>query len=182
MPIPQALLDALANKLKGEAVDLSALADEVTQLLANDPTALVSDASTKYNQITSFIRAMNPYGEQAIAFPSLAFANSAQRVDLANLKDRGIEVAGWLRLHHSEHPASSSDMQMTLADKAQCFYWDFRFPDDPSHADGAPIPKGGEMKNLQITKAIRIPFVYRRADGVLLLGHILIGYEGAGGM
>lgn len=178
MADPQDLADELEKKLQGEPIDLQALAARVTAALAADPGALKGDAATKYEQITEFIKALNPYGEEVVAFPSLEFENTAQRVDLANLHGRGIDVAGWLRHSHSEDPMSSSDMEMMLANKDQCFYWNFRFPDDPAGAD----PKGGDMKALQITKAIRIPFIYRRGDQKLLLGHIVIGYEGAGSM
>jgi len=166
-----------------EPIRLADYQDAVTEILANDPTALLNDANDNYYKLSEFIQAMNPYGGQAIIFPDLGFTNTADRTKLTELREqRGIEVAGWLRASHSQNPKSSSDTEMTIADKTQCFYWDFRFPDDPTHNDGDPVPPGGEMRNLQITKAIRIPFVYRRADTTLLLGHLLIGYEGAGNM
>jgi hypothetical protein len=155
----------------------------VSDLSPADLAELTTAAGSRYNVLATFIRAMNPYGEQVIAFPDLALAGAAETTDLTTLREeRGIEVAGWLRMAHAAAPVESSDMDMTLEDKQECFYWDFRFPDDPTPVDGV-VPKGGESRNLQITKAVRIPFVYRQATtGKLLLGHLLIGYEGAGGM
>jgi len=200
MPISQALIDELKAKLTakiidgrpylppaikdlGEPINLETYKDQVTAVLAEDETKLLNGANTNYYKLSEFIEAMNPYGGQAIIFPDLDFASTDDRLKIADLRaKKGIEVAGWLRGYHSQKPKKSSDEEMTLVDEAQCFYWDFRYPDDPTHAEGAEPPHGGEMKNLQITKAIRIPFVYRREDALLLLGHILIGYEGAGSM
>jgi hypothetical protein len=155
----------------------------ISALSPADLAELTTAAGSRYNALATFIRTMNPYGEQVIAFPDLALAGAAEITDLTVLREeRGIEVAGWLRKSHAGIPMESSDADMTLADKQQCFYWDFRFPDDPTPVDGV-VPKGGASRNLQITKAIRIPFVYRQStSGKLLLGHMLIGYEGAGGM
>jgi hypothetical protein len=155
----------------------------LSALSAAELAELTTAAGSRYNTLATFIRSMNPYGEQVIAFPDLALAGDAEITNLTALREeRGIEVAGWLRAAHAADPVESSDMDMTLENKQECFYWDFRFPDDPTPVDGV-VPKGGESRNLQITKAIRIPFVYRHAnDGRLLLGHLVIGYEGAGGM
>jgi hypothetical protein len=164
-------------------LNLGGYKDEVTAILEKDPTALLNDANDNYYKLSEFIQAMNPYGGQAILFPDLAFQSTAQRTDLTTLQsERGIEVGGWLRSFHAQNPKSSSDEEMNVAERHQCFYWDFRFPDDPTPNAAGTIQHGGAMKNLQITKAIRIPFIYRRADATLLLGHILIGYEGAGSM
>ena len=155
----------------------------MTDLSAGDLAELTGAAGSRYNTLATFIRAMNPYGEQVIAFPDLELAGAAEITNLTGLREeRGIEVAGWLRKSHAAVPMESSDMDMTLENKQECFYWDFRFPDDPTPVGGT-VPKGGDSRNLQITKAIRIPFIYRQANtGKLLLGHLLIGYEGAGGM
>jgi hypothetical protein len=164
-------------------VRLSDHEQAVSALSKGDLAELTAAAGSRYNVLATFIRDMNPYGEQVIAFPDLALAGASEATNLAVLREeRGIEVAGWLRKAHASEPVESSDMNMTLENKQECFYWDFRFPDDPSPIDGV-VPKGGESRNLQITKAIRIPFVYRHAStGKMLLGHLVIGYEGAGGM
>jgi len=144
---------------------------------------LVTEATTNYYKLSEFIQEMNPSGGDAIVFPDLAFASSDDRLKLEKLRaERGVEVAGWLRAYHADKPKSSSDLEMTLPEKVQCFYWDFRYPDDPAKENLTDPTTVGELKNLQITKAIRVPFVYRRPDKQLLLGHILIGYEGAGSM
>jgi hypothetical protein len=165
-------------------IDLSTLEAEVSALPAAELQNEIRYAGGRYGRIDDFIRAMSPYGTQVIAFPNLQFATTSDLTDLTALRDeRGVEVAGWLRKKHAGDPSESSDERMTLAEKQQCFYWDFRFPDDPepNDLDGGDPPKGGRMLNVQVTKAMRIPFVYRQAGtGQLLLGHILVGYEGAG--
>jgi hypothetical protein len=155
----------------------------VSALSEDDLAELTGAAGSRYNTIATFIRGMNPYGEQVIAFPDLALSGAAETTNLTALREeRGVEVAGWLRKAHAADPVESSDMDMTLENKQECFYWDFRFPDDPTPVNGV-VPKGGESKNLQITKAVRIPFIYRHeSTGKMLLGHLVIGYEGAGGM
>jgi hypothetical protein len=193
MPVPVELVNDLLKKIRqdrlilpnlippgdGPTVNLGELEPKVTALNAADMAELKGKASTSYDQITKFIRDMNPYGKDVIAFPPLPIDGAFDLTNISELREKtGIKVAGWLRKNYSDQAELSSDMEMTLAQKNQSFYWDFRYPEDPTDAE----PNGGEMMNLQITKAVRIPFVYRRDDGKLLLGHIVIGYEGAGSM
>jgi len=193
MPVPVELVNDLLKKIRqdrlisppvqhtgdGPTVNLGVLEPKVTALNPAELAELKAAASTSYDQITKFIRDMNPYGKDVIAFPPLPIDGAFNLKNITELREKtGIKVAGWLRKNYSDHAELSSDMEMTLAEKNQCFYWDFRFPEDPTEDE----PNGGEMMNLQITKAVRIPFVYRRDDGKLLLGHIVIGYEGAGSM
>jgi hypothetical protein len=185
------------------------LAEHINALESGRPEefrALIDDATGRYVDLGRFIQAMNPYGAQVVLLPDLKFDDSSDRTDLLALKrDRNIEVAGWLRANDVSNPKASSDSEMTLRVKQECFYWHFRFPDvaDTSElenalADGGNADvvtgitargeeaKGGQMMNLQITKAIRIPFIYRQyqegRNGRLLRGHLVIGFEGAGGM
>src|SRR5262245_46801441 len=70
----------------------------VTGLSPADLAELTTAAGTRYNTLATFIRAMNPYGEQVIAFPDLALAGASETTDLTTLREeRGVEVAGWLR-------------------------------------------------------------------------------------
>jgi hypothetical protein len=186
--------------------ELAELADSINALemsRSDDFRALIDGANGTYVDLGRFIQAMSPYGGELIMFPDLRFDDSTDRTDVSALKrDRNIEVAGWLRSNDVGNPDWSSDSEMSLRDKQECFYWDFRFPDvaDTNEVEaslvasqvsslvvGNPrgeIPKGGQMMNLQITKAIRIPFLYRQngegRNGRLLRGHLVIGYEGSG--
>ena len=139
-------------------------------------------ATTTTNDL-EFIRGMNPYGEQPVMFPNLSVDDDEEYKDLAEVGlqgRRGRRVAPQELRRRCQGGERRHD---DVAQKQECFYWDFRFPDDPTPDGAGNVPKGGPMRNLQITKAIRIPFVYRQAtSGQLLLGHLLIGYEGAGGM
>jgi hypothetical protein len=201
MPIPESLKADLMKKIQQDrlipppaqalhgvhaepTVNLGELKPKVTALSPEDLELLTVEANGNYNEVIKFIREMNPYGDQVIAFPKFDFTSNFDRTDIETLADdKGIKVAGWLRRKYAQAAEQSSDMEMSLADKNQCFYWNFRYPDDPKVVDEENPPKGGEMMSLQITKAVRIPFVYRRSkDGTLLLGHIVIGYEGAGSM
>jgi hypothetical protein len=193
MPLSDGQLQTLRNKLTNqtpygeppppEAINLAPIAAAVTALSPEDRNALIQAAGDNYDVISTFIRGMNPYGEQPVMFPNLSVDDDEEYEDLAEWASRGVEVAGWLRKNYAGDAKEESDATMTLAQKHECFYWDFRFPDDPTPDGSGNVPKGGPMRNIQITKAIRIPFVYRQAtSGQLLLGHLVIGYEGAGGM
>lgn len=199
-PVSPEMVAALQEKLKAkllnqapypkpvlpEPIRLADYKDDVTTILEDDQASpmLLSPANDNYYKLSEFIQAMNPYGGQAILFPDLEFASSIDRTDIETLQQKlGIQVAGWLRRSYAQKPKSSSDEEMNVAERQQCFYWDFRYPDDPETKDAhGNIQHGGEMLNVQITKALRIPFIYRREDKTLLLGHLLIGYEGAGSM
>src|SRR4051794_36293201 len=102
--------------------------------------------------------------------PDLRFDDTSERTDLLAMKrERNIEVAGWLRANDVGNPKASSDSEMSLRDKQECFYWDFRFPDvsDTHELESSLIAggiadvvtgstprgeeaKGGQMMNLQI--------------------------------
>ena len=130
-------------------------------------------AST-YQGLGAFIGANNPYApEDKVELPDLT----------TNLAGQGVQFAGWLRDVMPEDPIVSSDGEMTIDEKRQCFYWDVRHPDiaDPANADPAKR-NGGDVINYQIAKVIRIPYTYVRKDGKTLRAHLLIGFEGAGGM
>jgi hypothetical protein len=212
---------SLARSVAGQAYGLVARIPAAPQTMQQLQAALealpedqrkelltkLRDASSDYEGLGRFIKGMNPYGDTIIYFPSLAMNDTGERADLIKLRrDKGIEVAGWLQTHHEGRPMESSDFDMTLAEKHQCFYWDFRFPDmlaanefdGRAPSDNVGDPKGGQLHNLQIAKAIRIPFLFQqtgnpavnpgatpeqlaRRRGRLLVGHLVIGYEGAGG-
>jgi hypothetical protein len=195
---------ALQDAERALAQDIIKLRDDE----AGEFAKLINGANGAYVDLGAFIQAMNPYGDEPVHFPDLTFDDTRDRNDLYKLwRDRRIEVAGWLQQYHASNPKESSDTEMTLAGRRECFYWDFRFPDvvdsrdleetlfkdgaDPTHkqvigyTDEGIEPRGGQMLNLQIVKAMRIPFVYRQKgagrNGRVLVGHIVIGYEGAGG-
>ena len=192
----------------GGSIDLKAVAQDLRQLLASlDPTdrrQLVVDAlqplNSSYAEIGLIIEQLNPYGLQTFMTPDFAAARGSDLADVKALgAAHGIEVAGWLQAHVANvNPMVSSDNDRMAQDKVQSFKWPFRFPDDlselrqPDLIDTKDVPANAPQRrdviDLQITKAVRIPFIYRQSgDGVppevegrLLLGHIVVGYEGAG--
>jgi hypothetical protein len=206
---------ALSRKLTDQqpgSVDLNTETANLNALIAADdalPLAqrtkplddLTQAALNMYPQLALFLQNMSPYGLDVVMMPDLNAAAGANLKDLAALnKTFGIQVAGWLQASTHENPMASSDAAMGKMDIAQSFQWELPFPDDltalVTEPDGT-IHRPPPVTTRQITKAIRIPFIYRHdrnaapptavqvaqghlLEGQLLLGHIVIGFEGAG--
>jgi hypothetical protein len=114
-----------------------------------------------YNQLGQFIRRQNPYG-RVTTLPSLP-------VEL-EFSDGLIKMAGWLRDNNVGTPKSSSDDEMTVAEKQQCLHWDYPTSNQE-----------WELKNYRVTKALLIPYRYNREDnGEEMCAYFLVGYIGAG--
>ena len=155
---------------------------EVTPALIADVDAiggaLEGEGLSGYDAVGKFITALLPYGSHIVYFPNVGVPLPPERTPEKLKADRGILVAGLLRSKHKDDPVlSSSSAEMKVMDENQCFNWDFRFRDDPT----LDADKTGDIQNLQVTKAMRLPFVYRREpDGKLLVAAVLIGIEGSG--
>ena len=193
---------------KGGSVDLKLVAQDLREVLApldeGDKRTLLADAlqplNRAYTDIGTLIEQLNPYGLQTVMVPNFKAVLTSDLTDVTALAaNHGIEVAGWLQANIANaNPMVSSDKDMMAQDKVQSFKWPFRFPDklstlereDLTKTDVVPgnAPTRDNIVELQITKAVRIPFIYRQSgpgvppevEGRLLLGHIVVGYEGAG--
>jgi hypothetical protein len=179
----KAALESFAQRVlklppRDGAFMVAAPGDLVADVEANKD-ALTTQAMGSYDSVGTFITAMLPYGSEVVFFPNVDFNAATDDPSPDKMyTERGIQIAGLHRARTAADPDQfSSSLEMTVKEEHECFYWDFRFPDDPSLA----ADKSGDMQNLQVTKAIRIPFVYRRpGDKKLLTGALLIGFEGSG--
>jgi hypothetical protein len=203
MPLSAALLADLYTLIKtfpapseasaaGSRVpaEVDALTGRINTEAAADPDALkdtIEDARDTYVTLGKFIQDMSPYGDKPLLFPNLKLATVADRVNLAKLKtDHGIEVTGLTQKNHAGNRIEGSVSTMSDEEKAKTLKWSFRAPYDLdvgpfSPGPAAATPTEGKMETLQITKAIRIPYVYWQEDAKKFkVAHLVIGYEGYG--
>jgi hypothetical protein len=173
----QAILNFPRTSTAAPPPPITAPLTDLAADVAANKAALTQAALGSYDNVGRFITALLPYGTEVVYFPNVSAPDEARRSPAALLEDRGIQVAGLHRAKHSADAVSSSSAEMTVMEERECFYWDFRFPDDPA----LTASETGDMLNLQITKAMRIPFVYRRpSDGKLLTAAVVVGFEGSG--
>lgn len=151
---------------------------EWSQFNDNEKLLVRRLAEESYAVLSDFVNQMNPYGNQPIFFPTPRFNSVEDRTELDALReDTGIEVAGWLALNHADAPEPDgvSSSEMTEEQVKRSFHWEF--PDPEGLAED---PRA--VQKIQITKAIKIPFLYyQQKNNRFLLAELLIGYGGAGG-